>query len=289
MNTPSAHSAQQVTTLEHSCSQCDGFVEPELLSVYPSSQVCLDCMAKVDRARLEKELNQVRDLDRSLLPDVPALSGWDVGLHYRPSRLLSGDFYDVRAEQDGRLTLLIGDVMGKGIPAALLRAGLQSSLKALAPEVCSPARVLEKANRNFLDSASPGRLASVFLGALDPDKGELSYANGGHLPPLLRRASGDWQTLDATGMVLGALPNVSYSEATVTLESGDLLVLFSDGFTEAENSAGEVFDEREIARRLDQLPGLPAQVLASSLAEELATFAPGEPSDDRTLLMLRRT
>ena len=90
-------------------------------------------------------------------------------------------------------------------------------------------------------------------------------------------------------MVLGALENVPYSEEVATLERGDLLVLFSDGFTEAENGAGEVFDERHVTRCVDQLPGAPAQVLASSVAEELANFAPGEPSDDRTLLMLRRT
>ncbi len=278
-----------MTTLEHPCTECDGFLEPELVSIYPSSQVCLDCMPQSERTQLEKDLNQVQQLDRALLPNLPHVDGWDVGLHYRPSRLLSGDFYDVRAEDDGRLTLLVGDVMGKGIPAALLRTGLQSSLKALAPEVCSPAKVLEKANRHFLSSASPGRLATVFLGALDTGGGQLRYVNAGHLPPLVRRASGDWQALDTTGMVLGALENVPYSEEVATLERGDLLVLFSDGFTEAENGAGEVFDERHVTRCVDQLPGAPAQVLASSVAEELANFAPGEPSDDRTLLMLRRT
>ena len=278
-----------MTVPTHPCTECDGFLEPELVSIYPSSQVCLDCMPKSERTQLEQDLNQVQQLDRALLPNLPLVSGWEVGLHYRPSRLLSGDFYDVRMEDDGRLTLVVGDVMGKGIPAALLRAGLQSSLKALAPEVCSPAKVLEKANRYFLNSATPGRLATVFFGALDPASGELRYASAGHLPPLVRRGSGDWEALNATGMVLGAFDNVPYSEQVATLERGDLLVLFSDGFTEAENGAGEVFDERHITRSVDQLPGAPPQVLASTVAEELANFAPGEPSDDRTLLMLKRT
>ena len=282
-------STQNTMTLEQPCTECDGFLEPELVSIYPSSEVCLVCMPDSERARLEKELNQVQQLDRALLPSLPSVNGWEVGLHYRPSRLLSGDFYDVRTEDDGRLTLLVGDVMGKGIPAALLRTGLQSSLKALAPEISSPAKVLEKANGHFLNSASPGRLATVFLGALDPDGGQLRYANAGHLPPLVRRASGDWQELNATGMVLGAFEDVPYSEEVMTLERGDLLVLFSDGFTEAENSAGEVFDEHHITRYVDQNPGATAQVLASFVAEELSNFAPGEPSDDRTLLMVRRT
>jgi len=286
-------STQNAMTMPaHPCTECDGFLEPELVSIYPSSQVCLDCMPQSERTQLEKDLNQVQQLDRALLPNLPHVVGWDIGLHYRPSRLLSGDFYDVRApthEDDGRLTIVVGDVMGKGIPAALLRTGLQGSLKALAPEVGSPAKVLEKANRHFLNSASPGRLATVFFGALDTESGQLCYANAGHLPPLVRRASGDWHALDTTGMVLGAIDNVAYAEEVATLERGDLLVLFSDGFTEAENSAGEVFDERHITRCVDQLPGAPAQVLASSVAEELANFAPGEPSDDRTLVMLRRT
>ena len=278
-----------MTAPTHPCTKCDGFLQPELVSIYPSSQVCLDCMPKSERTQLEEDLNQVQQLDRALLPNLPLVSGWEVGLHYRPSRLLSGDFYDVRTEDDGRLTLVVGDVMGKGIPAALLRTGLQSSLKALAPEVCSPAKVLEKANRYFLNSATPGRLATVFFGALDPASGELRYASAGHLPPLVRRGSGDWEALNTTGMVLGAFDNVPYSEQVTTLERGDLLVLFSDGFTEAENGAGEVFDERHITRSVDQLPGAPPQVLASTVAEELANFAPGEPSDDRTLLMLKRT
>lgn len=282
-------STHEAAILDHHCQQCDGVVEPELAAVYPSSRVCLECMPKTELARLEHDLNQVQQLDRALLPSLASVDGWDVGLHYRPSRLLSGDFYDVRSEDDGRLTLLVGDVMGKGIPAALLRTGLQSSLKALAPEVCSPAEVLEKANRHFLSSASPGRLATVFLGALDTASGHLRYANAGHLPPLVRRASGEWQTLDTTGIVLGALESVPYSEKVAALERGDLLVLFSDGFTEAENDAGEVFDERSITRSVDRLPDAPAQVLASSVAEDLAVFAPGEPSDDRTLLMVRRT
>ena len=276
-------------TLEHRhCSQCDGVVEPELASIYPSSRVCLECMKQTELAQLEHDLNQVQQLDRARLPELPKVDGWDVGLHYRPSRLLSGDFYDVCDEKEGQLTLVVGDVMGKGIPAALLRTGLHGTLQALAPEVDSPSKVLEKANRHFLNSASPGRLATVFFGALDTVRGRLRYANAGHLPPLVRRASGDWQALETTGMVLGALDNVPYAEKSATLEPGDLLVLYSDGFTEAENSAGDVFDERYITRCVDGLSGAPAQVLASSIAEELANFAPGEPSDDRTLLMVRR-
>ena len=216
--------ATQAIVVEHPCRHCDGVVEPELVSIYPSSEVCLDCMPKAEIERLQKDLNQVQRLDRALLPQIPLVPGCEVGLHYRASRLINGDFYDVRAE-GSRVTLLLGDVMGKGIPAALLRTGLQGSLKALVPEVSSPAAVLEKA---------------------------------------------------------------TYVEKSVQLDPGDVLALFSDGFTEAENSAGDIFDERHIARWVDSESDSPAQVIASTVADQLARFAPGEPSDDRTLMMVKR-
>ena len=271
------------------CQMCHGVVEPELVSVYPASEVCLDCMEESERRRLEQDLNQVQALDRSLLPALPRLRGLEVGLHYRPSRILSGDFYDVRSEEDGgRLKLLLGDVMGKGIPAALLRTGLQGALKALTAEVPSPARVLEKANRYFSESASTARLASVFYGTLDVDRGSLCFSNAGHLPPLVRKESGRWQTLDSTGVVLGAIDKAVYSERTVPLEPGDLFLLYSDGITEAQNRDGEFFDERRVTSIVDELHRSPVQEIASTIADEVSRFAPGEPSDDRTLVVVRK-
>jgi sigma-B regulation protein RsbU (phosphoserine phosphatase) len=228
-------------------------------------------------------------LDRALLTEPPRLSGWEVGLHYRPSRILSGDFYDVRRDEEGRhLSLLVGDVMGKGIPAALLRTGLQGALRALAPEVDSPLRVLEKANRYFLSSASPGRFASVFYGRLDLEAGTIRYANAGHLPPLVRKRDGSWRTLETTGMVLGALDRVAYGEKTVTIDPGDLFVLYSDGITEAENGSGEFFEALRMTSVIDSYLGSTVQAAASAIADELSRFAPGDPSDDRTLVLVRR-
>lgn len=282
-----------VSRRDSECRMCHGVVEPEFVAVYPASEVCLDCMDEPERRKLEEDLNQVQILDRALLPELPRLRGWEVGLHYRPSRILSGDFYDVRAEDaGGKLTLLLGDVMGKGIPAALLRTGLQGALRALTAEVPSPAQVLEKANRHFSESASSARLASVFYGALDVEGGRLCYANAGHLPPLVRKADGRWQTLDSTGMVLGALDKVTYAENTVAFDPGDLFVLYSDGITEAQNGAGEFFDESRVTSVVDDLladPPAGAQLMASAIADEVSRFAPGEPSDDRTLVVVRRT
>ncbi len=282
-------SGEVLSFATHECRECHGSVERELVAIYPASEVCLDCMPRLELQKLEEELNQVQVLDRAALPELPRLPAWEVGLHYRPSRILSGDFYDLRPDENGqRLSLLLGDVMGKGIPAALLRTGLQGALRALAAEVESPARVLEKANRFFLTSASPGRLASVFCGTLDLEGGTLRYANAGHLPPLVRKRNGFWRALETTGMVVGALDRVVYGEKTVAIDPGDLLVLYSDGITEAENGAGDFFEESRMTSVIDDLLDSPVQAVASAIADELARFAPGEPSDDRTLVMVRR-
>lgn len=274
---------------DHPCTACGGMVERELAAIYPASEVCLECMDEEALRHLERDLNQAAKLDHALLPALPEVRGWDVGVHYRPSRILSGDFYDVRRHEDGRLTVLVGDVMGKGFPAALLRAGLQSTIKALTPEIVSPARVLEKANRHFLDSASPGRLASAFLASVDLSTGDLCYANAGHLPALVKSRSDGFSCLGATGMVLGAMKDVRFEDVSVRIEAGDLLVAYSDGITEASDPMGAYFDESGLTRVLEALGGEPAQLVASRVAEAVGRFAPGDPSDDRTLLAVRRS
>jgi sigma-B regulation protein RsbU (phosphoserine phosphatase) len=116
----------------------------------------------------------------------------------------------------------------------------------------------------------------------------LLYANGGHLPPLLRRASGDWEKLESTGTVLGLLDDVSYEGGAVSLEPGDTLVLYTDGITEAEEPAGGFFDEDNLMAAVDSSAEMPPQGIAGYVAAELERFSPGPPSDDRTLLILRR-
>jgi serine phosphatase RsbU (regulator of sigma subunit) len=272
------------------CRGCRGAVERELVTIYPASDLCLQCMAEPELKRLEEELNQVQRIDRDLLPELPRVEGWETGVHYRPSRILSGDFYEVREDDGrGRLAVVIGDVMGKGIPAALLRTGLQGALKALRREIASPARVLEKTNLHFLDSTSAGRFASVFYGALDLAGGALHYANAGHLPPLVRKSNGDWRVLETTGMVLGATGKAVYGEKRVDLDEGDLFLCFSDGITEASNGKGDFFDEAGLIGVVDDLiDRTPVPVMAAAIAEEVSRFAPGDPSDDRTLVMVRR-
>ena len=272
------------------CAACAGDIEPELLSVYPSARICLDCMAEPDLRALEDDLQVAQEVNRSLLPRRLPLNGsWEVGVHYRPSRILSGDFYDFlpRPGIDPALSIAVGDVAGKGIPASLLRSALQATLRALSHEALSPGAILERANHLFLDASQPGRFASVFYGVLDASERALVYSNGGHNPPFIRRTNGVLEKLRSTGTVLGAFADLHYGEARTPIAPGDLLVLYTDGVTEAIDTEDRLFGEDRLARALERWAAAPAQEIAGRIAEAVTAFAPGEPSDDRTIVVFR--
>lgn len=272
------------------CAACDGTVEHAVLLGSPTATLCLACMGENDLRTLEDDLRVAREVDQSLLPRrIPSTDSFKFGVHYQPSRILSGDFYDFLGQPgSNKVGLLVGDVAGKGIPAGLLRSTFQATFRALSRQGLSPAELLETANKQLVDAAHPGRFATVFFAVLCYETGTLVYANGGHNPPIIRRASGAIDLLGATGMVVGILPAARYDESSVTLEAGDVLTLYSDGFTEAENPSGEPFGEMRLAELVGSLRDRPAQEVAAGAAAELDRFAPGEPSDDRTLVICQR-
>ena len=288
------HLQQALRRLEASgeipCVACDGTVEPEVLLGSPTATVCFACMGERELRTLEDDLRVAREVDQSLLPRrIPSTDCFQFGVHYQPSRILSGDFYDFLGQAgSNKVGILVGDVAGKGIPAGLLRSTFQATFRALSRQGLSPAELLETANKQLVDAAHPGRFATVFYAVLSYETGTLVYANGGHNPPIIRRASGVVDLLGATGMVVGILPGARYEECSITLEPGDVLTLYSDGVTEAENGAGEPFGETRLADLVGSLGDHSAQDVATGTAAELTRFAPGEPSDDRTLVICQR-
>jgi sigma-B regulation protein RsbU (phosphoserine phosphatase) len=273
------------------CAACHEALEPELAAAVPTAEVCLGCMDERQREQLESDLQAVQQMHLSLLPGhLPRTEGLEAGIHYVPSRVLSGDFYDVVCHPGSpEIGLAAGDVSGKGMPAGLLRVSLQSVLKVLGQQQLPPAELLRRANRHFLESTESNRYATVFYGILDRESDRLVYANGGHLPPLLRRSGRRWEALKPTGTVLGLLEGATYEERSCRFAPGDLLVLYTDGVTEAENPAGEFFEEPRLVAALERWADAPAQELADRIAAELARFAPGGLSDDCTLMVLRRS
>lgn len=241
-----------------------------------------------DKLTLKGDLEVAREIQFTLLPRGSIARGrLDAYGVTRPANTVGGDFYDVIDLGNGRIGVAIGDVAGKGSPAALLMALLLSSLRALAPDGLAPASLITRLNRFIGSQAPPGRFISLFYADLDPASGSMIYVNAGHNPPILSGPSGT-RRLTTGGIVLGPFPESSYWAQTVDLLPGDTLVLFSDGVTEAENSAGDPFDDWRLSALVERSTGAPAERLASQVIEAVEQFAGSALfADDLTVLVLR--
>src|ERR687897_2558405 len=195
-----------------------------------------------ERERVEQDLRVARGIQHALLPkDLPELEGWGIAHHYRPAREVGGDFYDFLNLNDGRVGLVIGDVSGKGIPAALVMACTQSVLRAVAQRAgITPGQALEEANEVLFTYLPPNMFVTCFYAIFDPTEGRLRYANAGHNLPCCWH-EGIASELRARGMPLGLMPGMAYEEKEMTLAPGDGVLFYSDGLVEAHNPKGEMF------------------------------------------------
>ncbi len=243
-----------------------------------------------ERQRVEHELGVARRIQHALLPkDLPQLEGWEITRHYQPAREVGGDFYDFLRLEDGRVGLVIGDVSGKGIAAALVMANTQSVLRAVAQRVgITPGRVLEEANEVLYAYIPPTMFITCLYAILDPESGGLVYANAGHDLPYLHRNS-EAEELRARGMPLGLMPGMDYEEKEVTLKAGDGALFYSDGLVEAHDPKGEMFGFPRLRTLIAEHGEEPS--LETFLLEELYYFVGKgwEQEDDITLLTLRRS
>ncbi|HYO13700.1 MAG TPA: PP2C family protein-serine/threonine phosphatase, partial [Thermoanaerobaculia bacterium] len=237
-------------------------------------------------AALRQELDTARRIQASILPsEPPRTAGLDVAMRYVPAADVAGDFYDVLPGEGRRLGLLVADVSGHGVPAALIASMVKVAAAAQAPHAASPARVLTEMNQIF-------QLKSQFITAvyvwLDLDAGRLTWASAGHPPPLLwKKRDGTVQELVQPGMVLGRLRRAAYTEASVPLEPGDRLLLFTDGIPEALNAAGEPFGDARLREILTEASDLPADALADRLLQRVAAWTGRSAGfeDDLTLVV----
>jgi len=242
------------------------------------------------RRVLEKELSLARQIQMALLPAaLPDLEGYELQATNVPNREVSGDLYQVQIRGEGECVLMLADVAGKGMSASLLTASLEALAAGPIEEGLPPEEVFSRVSRRLHARTTPERYATGFIAVLNPSTGKLRWASAGHNPVLLLRANGDLEQLDATGLPLGLLPLGAYTGEDRILDPGDLLVVYTDGITEAANPAGDEYGvERlvELCRR-ESASGLPA--LVATLVRELDAFVAGTPyGDDRTFLMLRR-
>ncbi len=248
---------------------------------------------KIERERIEQELRVARRIQQASLPkEVPQLEGGQITPHYQPAREVGGDFYDFHLLSEGRLGLVVGDATGEGVPAALVMSTTCGMLQlaAQALDSSSPGEVLERVNEALLARIPPNMFVTCFYCILDPRSGGLTYANAGHdVPYVRRRGDGGEVELRARGMPLGLMPEMSYEEKEITLQAGEVALLYSDGLVEAHNSNGEMFGFPRLRTLVADHGEEPS--LGDFLMEELYTFVGEgwEQEDDITLLTLRRS
>lgn len=238
-------------------------------------------------ASLRRELAEALTIQKRLLPQqVPQIDGCELAASWQPASGVGGDCFDALRFGASRLGLSIADVVGKGIPAALLMCNLQAAVRAFASEAVAPRELCHQVNRILCGNIAEGRFISFFYCFVDAAAGTLVYSNAGHYFPILVRADGGVERLETGGPVLGVLPHAEYEEAHVALSRGDRLVLFTDGLTEARNGAGEEFGDMRLvdAARVHRACSAPA--LQARLTAAVAAFTGGETQDDATLIVL---
>lgn len=246
----------------------------------------------VEKGRLERELEMASRVQSSLIPRaLPQIPGWEFAARWIPARQVSGDFYDCFPLDNGKLGLVIGDVVDKGLPASLFMAYSRSIIRASMASASSPQEGMRVVNRLICQDDAYGMFVTLVYAQVDPPSGLVSYVNAGHNPPLFyQRESDACRELTRTGMLVGVEAGADYAQRELALQPGDFILLYTDGITEAINAAEEEFGLERVRRVVEQTRHSTAAEIASALQEALGTFTASlDPFDDITLLVIKRT
>jgi len=244
-----------------------------------------------EQEETEKELQRAAAIQRGLLPArPPMLTGIDLAGYNAPCRTVGGDYYDFFVYPDGRVAIVVADVAGKGVSAAMLMSSLQARVQVLTEDALDLATMVTRLNRVVSMNCPENRFITFFVAVVDPKGGELIYCNAGHNPPILVRANGSVETLEGGGVILGILPKATYVEHKTRLDPGDVVVLFSDGVTEAvKPDLDEEFGETRLAEVIRKNTSIPASDLIDVINNAVSEWSGGAPAaDDVTLVIARR-
>jgi phosphoserine phosphatase RsbU/P len=241
--------------------------------------------------KMQEELRFAARIQNELLPQSPpSIPGYEIAGRTIPAQEVGGDYYDFIPIDDHRWAFCLGDVTGKGLPASLLMANLQATLRGQTLTAGTPKTCLERSNQLLFQSTAPEKFATLFYTILDTQNHSLHYSNAGHENPYLVSAGSETKRLSVGGIPLGMLPEFTFEQGTTPIEEHSMLVIFSDGVTEAMNAEEEQFGEARIAEVLARHKDAPASEVIDHLVAAVRNYTAGHPqSDDITVVVLRRT
>ena len=245
---------------------------------------------ELEKKEIERELDVARQIQERLVGccRLPEITGVDVATTYLPSKQVSGDLFTVLPARGGQLALAVGDVAGKGVPASLLMATVQSSLTTLVEQKSSPVEIMQRLNRLVQENTEPEHFVTFFLGLFDANNRRLTYVNAGHNPPLYFPPGSRPKELTEGGLILGMLPEVRYETGEILLHKNAPVILYTDGVTEAENHSEEQFGTERLSEIVESNRQLPAKELGERILSGLRSFCDGrELGDDISLVILK--
>jgi sigma-B regulation protein RsbU (phosphoserine phosphatase) len=270
------------------CEECHETVEPDRLIADPLARFCLDCLSVDEQRALEDDLNLASQIQRGLLPSRSfRADGWHFDYCYEPARVVSGDYVDIIPNGNGNLYFVLGDVSGKGVAASMLMAKLHAVFRSLIPLGLGVDQLTERASRLFGNSMLPGQYATLICGQASQN-GAVAICNAGHPAALLSRRGGI-EEISATGLPLGMFPNQRFSVGNVQLESGDTLILYTDGVPDALNRHNEEYGKSRLIEVTSRSQSFAPEQLVANCLYDVSAFREGSPRfDDISIMGIRR-
>ena len=270
------------------CEECHDPIEEDRLAADPLVRFCLDHLTAPQQRALQQDLELAGQIQSALLPQNDLIcSGWKAIYHYQPAGPVSGDYCDLISTEDGGLFFMLGDVSGKGVAASMLMAHLHAMIRTLAGLQIPLVQLVERANRLFCESTRADQYATLVCGKADAS-GKIELCNAGHLAPLLDRASGV-RHIDSTGLPLGLFCREGFAVENTDLNTGDRLILFTDGLTESQDPEGREFGVEPVLELMRAPQRLAADEFMRACVSKASTFRSGLPAkDDLTLMVIER-